>query len=75
MSLSTTVEYGEGYQAYESNRSQYTNPYQKLSSPWRRWDTGWLEARDDHQEDSVQVEPEVTGNPIIDAAVEVSNNG
>ncbi len=73
MSVSNTVEYGEGYQAYESSKSQHTNPYQRQSSTWRRWNMGWLEARDDHQDEDPK-EPETTGNPIIDAAVEVSTN-
>lgn len=73
MSISNTVEYGEGYQAYEASKSRHTNPYRQLSSTWRRWDTGWLEARDDHQ-DEYQKEPETTGNPILDAAVEVSTH-
>lgn len=73
MSVSNTVEYGEGYQAYESSKSQHTNPYQRQSSTWRRWNMGWLEARDDYQEQDIK-DPEATGNPIIDAALEVASD-
>jgi|JI10StandDraft_1071094.scaffolds.fasta_scaffold434040_2 ribosome modulation factor len=73
MSVNNTIEYGEGYEAYEASRSQHTNPYLRQSSTWRRWNTGWLEAKDDYQDQDV-VKPELTGNPILDAAVEVSSH-
>lgn len=69
--VSNTVEYGEGYSAFENKRGKESCPYRIGSQSYRRWLVGYEEARDDAQESTSlpQVE-EPIDNEILQAAVE-----
>ena len=75
MSVSSTLEYGEGYSAFENSKDRLTNPYRRGSAQWNRWNTGWLEAEDDLSGDvSDTTETSLTGNPILDTVIEESRD-
>lgn len=77
MSVSNTVEYGEGYTAFENKKGLHANPHTRSSSQGRRWEAGWRDAQDDYVQPQQEMSESFTstGNAILDAVIEEARDG